>query len=140
MWRGGITGPAAAGKAAVALPTSPVPARLPQAARPRRDRAVMRKGAMLFVITGFDRPGALELRLQVRPAHLDYLKSRSARIKVGGPLLDDQEQPVGSLLIIEADDRKAAEVLADGDPYRRQGVFERVEIRPWRAALGAWAS
>ena len=95
---------------------------------------------MLFVITAFDRPGALERRLQVRPAHLDYLKSQSARIKVGGPLLNDREQPVGSLLIIEADDQNAAEAFADGDPYRKQGVFERVEIRAWRAALGAWAS
>jgi uncharacterized protein len=44
------------------------------------------------------------------------------------------------LLIIEAEDRSAAEAFADGDPYRRQGVFERVEIRAWRAALGAWAN
>ena len=95
---------------------------------------------MLFVITAFDRPGALELRMQVRSAHLAYLKSQSTRIKVGGPLLNDQEQPVGSLLIIEAEDRNVAEAFADGDPYRRQGVFERVEIRAWRAALGAWAS
>lgn len=95
---------------------------------------------MLFVITAFDRPGALERRLQIRPAHLDYLKGQAARIKVGGPLLNDNEQPVGSLLIIEADDRAAAEAFAEGDPYRREGVFERVEIRPWRAALGAWAS
>jgi uncharacterized protein len=95
---------------------------------------------MLFVITAFDRPGALELRMQIRPAHLDYLKSQRARIKLGGPLLNDQEQPVGSLLIIEAEDRNAAEAFADGDPYRRQGVFERVEIRAWRAALGAWAN
>jgi uncharacterized protein YciI len=95
---------------------------------------------MLFVITAFDRPGALERRLQVRPAHLDYLKSQAALIKVGGPLLNDNDHPIGSLLIIEADDRNAAEAFADGDPYRTQGVFERVEIRPWRAALGAWAS
>jgi uncharacterized protein YciI len=93
---------------------------------------------MLFVITAFDRPGALDLRLQVRPAHLDYLKSQAAQIKVGGPLLNENEQPMGSLLIIEANDRAAAEAFAAGDPYRREGVFERVEIRPWRAALGAW--
>jgi uncharacterized protein len=43
------------------------------------------------------------------------------------------------LLIIEADDRVAAEAFAAGDPYRREGVFERVEIRPWRAALGSWS-
>lgn len=95
---------------------------------------------MLFVITALDRPGSLERRLQVRPAHLDYLRSQAARIKVGGPLLNESEQPIGSLLVIEADDRDAAEAFADGDPYRREGVFERVEIRAWRAALGAWAS
>jgi hypothetical protein len=95
---------------------------------------------MLFIITALDRPGALERRLQVRPAHLEYLKSESARIKVGGPLLNDNEQPFGSLLIIDAADRDAAEAFADADPYRRQGVFERVEIRAWRAALGEWAS
>ena len=39
---------------------------------------------MLFVITAFDRPGALELRLQVRPAHLDYLNGKAAQIKLRG--------------------------------------------------------
>ena len=93
---------------------------------------------MLFVITALDRPGALDLRLQVRPAHLDYLKSKAAQIKAGGPLLDENDQPMGSLLIIEADDRAAAEAFVAGDPYRRERLFERVEIRPWRAALGSW--
>jgi len=95
---------------------------------------------MLFVISAFDRPGALERRMWVRPAHLEYLRSEAPRIKVGGPLLSEDEQPIGSLLIIEGDDRSAAEAFADGDPYRREGVFEHVEIRAWRAALGAWAS
>ena len=95
---------------------------------------------MLFVITAFDRPGALGRRMQVRAAHLDYLKSEAARLRVGGPLLNENEQPIGSLLIIEADDRDAAQAFADGDPYRREGVFERVEIRAWRAALGPWVS
>jgi uncharacterized protein YciI len=94
---------------------------------------------VLFVITAFDPPGALELRSQVRPAHLDYLNSEAARIKVAGPLLDENDQPIGSLLIVEADDRPAAEAFAAGDPYRREGVFERVEIRAWRAALGTWS-
>jgi uncharacterized protein YciI len=94
---------------------------------------------MLFVITALDRPGAIEHRLTVRPAHLDYLKRRASEIKVGGPLLGDDGQPVGSLLVVEAVDRAAAEAFAADDPYRQEGVFETVEIRPWRAALGAWA-
>ena len=93
---------------------------------------------MLFVITAFDRPGALELRLKVRPAHFAYLEERTTQIKVGGPLLNENDQPRGSLLIIEAVDRAAAEAFAAGDPYRTEGVFEKVEIRPWRAAVGGW--
>ena len=95
---------------------------------------------MLFVITALDRPGALDLRLKVRPAHLEYLEGRATQIRVGGPLLDRDDQPMGSLLIIEAADRAAAEAFAAGDPYGREGVFEKVEIRPWRAALGDWLS
>jgi uncharacterized protein YciI len=95
---------------------------------------------MLFAITAFDRPGALDLRLKVRPAHFDYLESRATQIRVGGPLLDQDDQPMGSLLIIEAADRAAAEAFAAGDPYGKEGVFEKVEIRPWRAALGDWLS
>jgi uncharacterized protein YciI len=95
---------------------------------------------MLFVITALDRPGALDLRLKVRPAHLEYLEGRATQIRVGGPLLDRDDQPMGSLLIIEAADRVAAEAFAAGDPYGREGVFEKVEIRPWRAALGDWLS
>jgi uncharacterized protein YciI len=94
---------------------------------------------MLFVITAFDRPGALELRMKVRPAHLAYLEGRITQIRVGGPLLNENDQPIGSLLIIEAADRAAAEGFAGGDPYATEGVFEKVEVRPWRAALGTWA-
>ena len=63
--------------------------------------------------------------LQVRPAHLDCLRSQAARIEVGGPLLKEIEQPAGSVLIVEAVDRNAAETFAAGDPYRRGGVRAR---------------
>lgn len=99
-----------------------------------------KEGGMLFVITAFDKPGALARRVEVRPAHLEYLESKAPQIRVGGPLLDRDDQPMGSLLIIEAADRAAAEAFAAGDPYGKEGVFEKVQIRPWRAALGDWLS
>jgi uncharacterized protein YciI len=95
---------------------------------------------MLFVVSAFDRPGAGELRAKVRPAHLEYLKGRSEKIRAGGAFLDEDGQPIGSMLIIEAADRTAAEAFTAGDPYRLEGVFERVEVRPWRPALGSWVS
>ena len=43
------------------------------------------------------------------------------------------------VVLMTAPDRAAAEAFAAGDPYAKEGVFEKVEIRPWRAALGTWA-
>ena len=93
---------------------------------------------MLFMVAAFDRPGMLEARLRVRPEHLDYLRSLGDRIKIGGGMLNEDEQPLGSLLIVEADDRPAVEALLADDPYAKAGVFERIDIRPWRAVLGSW--
>jgi uncharacterized protein YciI len=93
---------------------------------------------MLFVVSAFDRPGAGELRAKIRPGHLEYLEGQSDKIRAGGAFLDPDGQPIGSMLIIEAGDQAAAEAFAADDPYRRAGVFERVEIRPWRAVLGSW--
>jgi uncharacterized protein YciI len=93
---------------------------------------------MLFVISAFDRPGAGELRAKVRPAHLEYLKGKSEKIRAGGAFLDADGQPLGSMLIIEAADQAAAEAFPAGDPYLLEGVFERVEVRRWRAVLGSW--
>jgi len=89
----------------------------------------------LFAITCKDKPGALETRLATRPVHLDYLKA-STGLKLAGALLGDDGNPVGSLLIVEADDLAAAQAQADNDPFTTAGVFESVEVRAWRVAIG----
>jgi uncharacterized protein YciI len=89
----------------------------------------------LFAITCKDKPGALETRLATRPVHLDYLKA-STGLKLAGALLGDDGNPVGSLLIVEADDLAAAQAQADNDPFTLAGVFESVEVRAWRVAIG----
>jgi len=89
----------------------------------------------LFAITCKDKLGALETRLATRPVHLDYLKA-STGLKLAGALLGDDGNPVGSLLIVEADDLAAAQAQADNDPFTVAGVFESVEVRAWRVAIG----
>ena len=42
---------------------------------------------------------------------------------------------MGSLLIIDFPDRVAAESCAAGDPYAKAGLFESVEIRPWKKVI-----
>jgi uncharacterized protein YciI len=90
---------------------------------------------MLFAISCTDKPGSLELRMATRPAHIEHLKAEQARILLGGPVLDAAGNPCGSLLVVEAADRAAAEAFAAADPYAKAGLFESVAIRPYRVVF-----
>lgn len=90
----------------------------------------------LFVLTCLDKPNALEQRLGAREAHIAYVRGSGA-CKVGGPFLDEAGDMVGSMLIIEAEDLAAAKAFAVADPYAQAGVFQSVDIRPFKLTLGS---
>ncbi len=90
---------------------------------------------MLFAIICTDRPASLDLRLATRPAHLAYLTTYADRIVQGGPLLDTDGRPCGTLLLIDVEDRAAAEGFAMTDPYAKAGLFESTMIRAYRTVL-----
>jgi len=90
---------------------------------------------MLFAVVCTDRPASLDLRLATRATHIAYLTTYADRVVHGGPLLDADGRPCGSLLLIEVEDRAAAEGFADGDPYGRAGLFESTVIRAFRSVL-----
>jgi uncharacterized protein YciI len=87
---------------------------------------------MLFCLLNTDRPGRLDLRMSTRPAHLEFLDARAARIVSGGAVLDASGQPCGTLLVIDVEDRAAAEAFAAADPYAKAGLFESSIVRPFR--------
>jgi uncharacterized protein len=88
---------------------------------------------MLFVVIANDKPGTFGTRKATREAHLAWLKGLGPKIKIAGPFLDSSQSIMnGSLLIIEAENEAVARALAAEDPYARAGVFQRVEIKPWR--------
>ncbi len=88
---------------------------------------------MLFAITCHDKPASAEIRQTNRPAHLDFAAEHS--VVIGGPLLDEAGQPCGSMLVIDAPDRAAAEAFVAGDPYGLAGLFERVTIHGYRTVF-----
>ena len=53
------------------------------------------------------------------------------RQEIAGPFLDDEGKPCGSLIVIEAADKKAAEAIFAQDPYADAGIFASTEIRQW---------
>ncbi|HEX3349100.1 MAG TPA: YciI family protein [Acetobacteraceae bacterium] len=90
---------------------------------------------MLFALICTDRPGALDLRLATRPQHLAYLQTYAQKLVYAGALLDLDNRPSGSLLIVDVEDRAAAEGFAEGDPYAKASLFESAVIRPYRVAF-----
>ena len=90
---------------------------------------------MLFALICTDKPNSLDLRLQVRPDHVAYLEALGADMKAAGPFVDDDGKPTGSLVIINAENKTAAQKIASKDPYAVAGLFSSVEIKPWKWTL-----
>ena len=88
---------------------------------------------MLFSVFTLDSPDAADKRKAVHGAHVAHLKSAKdygVTITVGGPLVsDDGGSAVGSLMVLEAPDRAAAEKFNHADPFHQNGVWGKVEIR-----------
>lgn len=93
---------------------------------------------MLFVATCTDKPDSLAKRQENRPAHLAYLGSLGARVKLGGALLaPDQKTMLGSLIIFEGETAQEVAALCAKDPYALAGLFAHVDVKPWRQGVGA---
>ena len=88
----------------------------------------------LFHFIGLDRKDAREKRMEVRPEHLKYAEGY---VRLGGALLDAEGLPMGSVMIIEAENLETAHVKLASDPYTKAGIFENTELRPWRVAIGS---
>lgn len=87
---------------------------------------------MLFVINAVDKPDSAALRATTRETHLGYLDGIVVQLVLAGPLLNAEGQSIGSLLVIDAPNREAAEAFAAADPYARAGLFQSVTISPFR--------
>ncbi len=88
---------------------------------------------MLFAFICFDRADSAEERQRSRAEHIVYMGNVLKETVFGGPLLHEKSgRTIGSIFAIEFDDRAAAEAFIAQEPYTRDGVFETVDIYPWR--------
>jgi len=92
---------------------------------------------MLFAVTCTDRAGALSVRLEHRAAHLAWAGAAHSPVKMGGPLLDSEGQPAGSLLIVEAEDGEQLRAILKDDPYARADLFADEVWMPFKWTLKA---
>lgn len=91
-----------------------------------------------YVVHALDKADKSEIRLANRPAHRARLRNpeEPVRVHVGGPLLDDAETMIGTMLIVEANDRSDVETFLSGDPYTKAGLYRSVQIHPYLWGIG----
>lgn len=87
---------------------------------------------MLFAFHLIDRPDAGDLRRRIRPEHKVYLSAVADRIAFAGPLTrDDGHTMLGSLLVIDFENRAAAERWMADEPFTKAGLYEKASVLPF---------
>jgi len=90
---------------------------------------------MYVALIATDKPGALEIRKANREAHLAYADEKGQTL-FAGPLLNEDGDMAGSLVVLDVPDLAAARDWAAGDPYAKAGLFESVTLREWKKVRG----
>ena len=90
---------------------------------------------MPYAILTTDKPDGAELRAKTRAAHLEYLTANLHLLLAAGALIDDDGTGGhGGILIVDTDERQAAEAFIAGDPFTKAGLFAKVTVARWRKA------
>jgi hypothetical protein len=98
---------------------------------------------MWYVIYSRDAENSLEARRSARPAHLERVEAllQEGRLLLAGPRpAIDAEDPgpagfQGSLIVARFDSLEEAQAWADADPYVAAGVYDSVEVTPFRRIM-----
>ncbi len=80
-------------------------------------------------------PDYMERRGAFRSRHLDLARAAEARgeLVLGGAVGDPVE---GALLLFRGEGPEVAEAFARADPYVRNGLVTRWQVRPWHTVVG----
>ena len=98
---------------------------------------------MWYAIIAEDAPDSLQKRLQIRPEHLNRLKSLqdAGRLLLAGPFpaIDSNDPGTngysGSLIVAEFNTLDEAREWANNDPFTINGVYQQVTVKPFRKTL-----
>jgi uncharacterized protein len=83
---------------------------------------------MLYMIYCLDGAGQLQRRLDNHADHRAYLAEAGGGLIVAGPLLADDGAMIGSLFLLEAESREAAQRYIAADPFSTRKIWESVTI------------
>ena len=93
---------------------------------------------MQFLLIAYDGTdsGALQRRLAVREDHLNRISAmkKEGKFLLGGAILDDTGKMIGSMIVYDFPDLQSLKESLKDEQYQKDGVWENIEIRPFRLA------
>ena len=91
-----------------------------------------------YLVTAFDYTdeNALERRMAARPAHLEGAKRLKAnnQLVLAGAMLNEEGKMTGSSMIVQFEKREELDAWLAEDPYVKEKVWEKVDVKPFRIA------
>ncbi len=90
---------------------------------------------MAFLVKCLDKENSLSLRLSTRDQHLKYLKKIERNILLAGPILDKNNEPKGTVLILDFEDEKVVKDFIKNDPYNIAKLFDSVEVLRFKKVI-----
>lgn len=93
---------------------------------------------MLFVVHCLDKPGMFERRMEAVPAHRDYIDNSGVKIVMSGPLVadDDESNIIGSLYVMEAENRTELEAILKNDPLVLADIWDVFNVHAFIKRVG----
>jgi uncharacterized protein YciI len=93
---------------------------------------------MQFLLLAYDGTDvvALERRIKVRDEHFSRISllKKAGEFILGGAILDDGGKMIGSMIVYDFPDMQSMEESLKDEPYITGGVWEKIEIKPFRLA------
>ena len=84
---------------------------------------------MFFAIHCIDKPGVAAKRADAMPKHVAYLDKAPIKNLMSGPLTsDDGTSIIGSLYVVEAENRQQIDTFLQNDPLVQADVWQSINI------------
>ena len=92
----------------------------------------------LYIVIAYDGTDAdaLTRRMSVRESHLAVARRMKAEGQIvhAGAMLNDNQQMIGSMLVVSFEERAQLDAWLKTDPYVTGNVWQKIEVRPFQPA------
>ena len=95
---------------------------------------------MKFLVTCFDKKNSLNLRLANREEHIKYIGKIGEKLILAGPILDDQDNPSGTVLILNFKDLDVVKRFLNDEGKPKTEWFVNDQLHLNKLGYAEWSN